>query len=197
MRIGALIHCTRTKKINPPPGIRPSFDIEREGYYRSMLPRVKAYEMYRGPEFKATVGLLRSLGLGEESLFILSARYGLIRGDFEVVPYDARITPSNVGWVVEHWLGSGMANSGLQHLLSSRFDVFVVRLSRPYMLALGTLADRLNVSFCVGDRIVVYSPIQGPFTKCPGTLHIRVRGHGDYVRRVRALREELSTAYGG
>ena len=163
----------------------PGFDLENEEKYKLSLPSLPAFEMYTGLEFTKTI---QYLNLKPDSTFILSARYGLIRGDQVIIPYEARITLSNYRAVVDDWVKNANGNGGVRHFINSRFNLLVVRLSKPYMMAMDYLMGKLGLNPCVGDRIIVYSPILGPFNSCPNAKLIKVRGQGDYVKRIKDLR---------
>ncbi|ABW01093.1 DUF6884 domain-containing protein [Caldivirga maquilingensis] len=180
--VGALIYCSARKRVSVPNP--PGFDIENEDKYRLSLPSLPAFEMYTGLEFTKTI---QYLNLKPDSVFILSARYGLIRGDQVIVPYEARLTLSNYRAVVDNWIKRMNGNRGVDYFINTRFNLLVVRLSKPYMLAMDHLTSKLGINPCVGDRIMVYSPILGPFNTCPNAELIRVKGQGDYVKRIRNL----------
>ncbi|MFP3239661.1 MAG: hypothetical protein RXO26_05450 [Caldivirga sp.] len=177
-----LIYCSARKRIrldNP-----PGFDLDNEDYYTSTLPSLPAFMMYTGLEFVKTIQHLR---LKPESVFILSARYGLIRGDQPILPYEAKITVKNYTTVVDGWIRSRRGNGGLNSFINSRFNLLIVRLSRPYMMAFSYLTRKLGINPCIGGSINVYSPIMGPFENCRNATLIRVRGQGDYVKRIMEL----------
>ncbi len=177
--VGALIYCSARKRISVsnPPGL----DLENEDKHKLNIPSLPAFEMYTGLEFTKTIQYLK---LKPESTFILSARYGLIRGDQVIIPYEAKITLSNYRAVVDGWVRNVNGNRGIRSFIDSKFNLLVVRLSKPYMLAMDYLVSKLGLNPCVGDRIIVYSPILGPFDECPNVELIRVRGQGDYVKRI-------------
>ncbi|WP_291766224.1 DUF6884 domain-containing protein [Caldivirga sp. UBA161] len=181
--VGALIYCSARKRINVPNP--PGFDLDDEDKYKLSLPSLPAFEMYTGLEFTKTI---QYLNLKPNSTFILSARYGLIRGDQVIIPYEAKITLSNYRTVVDGWVRSVNGNGGIRHFINSRFNLLVVRLSESYMMAMDYLVGKLGINPCIGERIIVYSPIMGPFNTCPNTELIRVKGQGDYIKRIKNLR---------
>lgn len=183
-----MINCSARKSIRGLPNL-PSLDLDNEDKYASTLPKLPAYRMYVGLEFTKTI---QYLNLSPDSVFILSARYGLIRGDQEIIPYNARITPSNYVNIVNGWVKSPHGNRGIKLFIGSRFKLLVVRLSRPYMLAFDYLVNKLSINPCIGDRVMVYSPIIGPFKLCNGVTQVRVRGQGDYVKKIRELMNQLN-----
>lgn len=72
--------------------------------HRKRAVRSLACDLYTGPYFRACLGhaLAQARSAPAESIFILSARHGLIPGDVELDPYDTRlgdpeaVTPARV-----------------------------------------------------------------------------------------------------
>jgi len=132
MRVLVVINCSKKKVIDlgvvrSRLGTVPSFDLEREYEYRQVLSDFMkpAIEMYDGPEFKV---LRRFRGCID--VFILSARYGIIRDKDLIIPYDAYLGNADYS-VISTWAMYG--NWGLNELTSKTWDLAIIRLSVPWV----------------------------------------------------------------
>lgn len=155
-RVLVITNCTarkavdieKVKKVLKDHGLPfPSFDLGLEEKYREVLrPFVRrASEMYTGQLFRAVRGLVDALrGMGKEvDLYIVSARYGLIRDDHEVVPYDATLRGKGRGWV-RAWSTELSVEEKLDRAIrEGNHDLVLLVLSKDYAVAVEGVIYRL------------------------------------------------------
>ena len=111
---------------------------------KKTLYGVKAVDLYDGPAFK----IIRRYKPKNVDLLILSAKYGLIKGDDVIDYYDEKMTPSKAKTM------SGDIRDTLQIVIEKfRYDEIFINLGKDYMLALKNTDDllaNLNVLYAQG-----------------------------------------------
>jgi len=142
-RVLVLAHCTAEKSVDPETLRRlglpvPSFDVEREPYYREVLKSFvrSAVEMYRGT-FAAVRNLVRKIReCGRHvDLYIISARYGLVGENDPVVPYDATLKGMSARQIRE-WAERRSLTQKLDSLTrSGGYDLIIAVLPKEYAIA--------------------------------------------------------------
>ena len=190
-KVLVVINCGKTKSVDmnivkARLGKGPGFDLENEDEYRRLLGDfVKpAIDMYDGPEFKVLRQFRRCI-----DTFILSARYGLIRGDRSIVPYDAYLSKARVDeLILDRWRRYG--NWDLDRLVSGNWDVAIIRLSKAYL----TYFMKVMEDPCkLGREIHVLSGKYNPI-KCNNVIDHHVRGIGDSRSVLRKLLENICSS---
>jgi hypothetical protein len=194
-----IAHCTKAKRVDwakvrealaaaglPIPGM----DLDREEEYKRALAEfVKpAEEMYGGSFYaaRALAERLRGCGL-ETSLYVISARYGLIPGRKPVVPYEATLSGMGRDEIRAWAEARGVPQAALE--LAEKYDVVALLLTRPYAEALGpALAQLLG-------RDDVYAVLPAALAK--GRANVVV-SKGLFARRrqVEELAEMICSRYG-
>ncbi len=189
-----LINCSKSKAINPfklPEILQgninvPSDDIDKEDHYRSKLSQylTSAEQLYKGPEFTAYKLLAKRYG---SQLLILSARYGLIKGSREILPYDATLAGKGRDYIekaVNRWIIYGNYDA---EMLRMKWRCAVIRLSRNYLLSLRLLGERLAFNPCtVGERTIIIGSRSELNLLDDECLKIGVKGNGE-ARKVASL----------
>ncbi|MCI4464797.1 MAG: hypothetical protein JHC22_03270 [Thermoproteus sp.] len=199
-----LTHCTKTKNVDwravaaalKSAGLStPNMDLEREGLYRDVLRDfVKpAAEMYGG-SFRKVREMAEALGrCMPADLYILSARYGLIRADEPVVPYEATLNGLGAA-EVERWAEARGVWDKAAELLGGRYGMVVAFLPGNYARALGPALRRLLAS--ENALLVIPRRLAG---RSPEALVVGSRGvfgrYGDLSKARRLLEEALCDQY--
>ena len=124
----------------------PSFDLELEDVYREVLkPFVKpAGEMYAG-SFSTVKNLVEDLRRAGKKvdLYIISARYGLIREDREIVPYEASLKGKSRDWI-RSWSRRLKVDENLMGLVrEGGYDLIIAVLPREYAYAVENTINML------------------------------------------------------
>ena len=190
-----LVNCSKSKAINPlklPEIMRgiidvPSDDIDKEEHYRSMLSQylTRAEQLYRGPEFTAYKSLANRYGA---SLLILSARYGLIRGSREILPYDATLAGKGRDYIeetVNKWIAYGNYDA---EMLRMRWRCAVIRLSRNYLLSLRLIGERLGFNPCtVGEKTIMIGPKTELDSLGGECFKVYIKGNGEARKAARLI----------
>jgi len=147
-RILVVTHCTAEKRVNMQEVLQilmhhsmrvPGFDIENEAEYRRILaPFVRlAREMYGGT-FRPVINLvdaLREKGVHVD-LYIISARYGIINENDEIIPYEATLKGLKT-CKIDSWSKRLGIESKLRALVeNNQYDFIVVNLPREYALSI-------------------------------------------------------------
>ncbi|KUO87956.1 MAG: hypothetical protein AT715_03685 [Thermoproteus sp. JCHS_4] len=199
-----LTHCTKTKNVDwravaaalKSAGLStPNMDLEKEGLYRDVLRDfVKpAAEMYGG-SFRKVREMAEALGrCAPVDFYVLSARYGLIRADEPVVPYEA--TLNGLGTAeVERWAEARGVWDKAAELLGGRYGMAVAFLPGNYARALGPALRKLLAS--ENALLMIPRRLAG---RSPEALVVRSRGvfgrYGDLSRARRLLEEALCDQY--
>jgi len=187
MRALVVINCSKKKVIDlgvvrSRLGTVPSFDLEREYEYRQVLSDFMkpAIEMYDGPEFKV---LRRFRGCVD--VFILSARYGIIRDKDLIIPYDAYLGNADYS-VISTWTKYG--NWGLNELTSRTWDLAIIRLSKVYTKFFMKL---IKNPCALGNEIHIIGGRCIDLFNCEGSVRHHIRGPGEAQH---VLHELLSRA---
>lgn len=111
---------------------------------KKKLYGVRAIDLYNGPSFK----IIRKYKPENVDVLILSAKYGLIRGDDIIDYYDEKMTPSKAETISE------AIRNVLQTIIEeSEYDEMFVNLGKDYILALkniDVLSANLNVLYAQG-----------------------------------------------
>ncbi|ADN49596.1 hypothetical protein [Vulcanisaeta distributa] len=153
-RVLIITNCTSSKTVNinevqkalMKHSLRmPSFDIELEDRYREVLRGFikPAGEMYGG-SFRAIKNLadeLRRLGKVVD-LYIISARYGLIREDYPIIPYEASLKGRDKEWI-RNWSRRMGVEDKLMRVVGNGYDLVIVALPREYAHAIEGVLNRL------------------------------------------------------
>ena len=199
-----LTHCTKTKNVDwravaaalKSAGLStPNMDLEKEGLYRDVLRDfVKpAAEMYGG-SFRKVREMAETLGrCMPADLYILSARYGLIRADEPVVPYEATLNGLGAA-EVERWAEARGVWDKAAELLGGRYGMAVAFLPGNYARALGPALRRLLAS--ENALLMIPRRLAG---RSPEALVVGSRGvfgrYGDLSKARRLLEEALCDQY--
>jgi len=199
-----LTHCTKTKNVDwravaaalKSAGLStPNMDLEKEGLYRDVLRDfVKpAAEMYGG-SFRKVREMAETLGrCMPADLYILSARYGLIRADEPVVPYEATLNGLGAA-EVERWAEARGVWDKAAELLGGRYGMVVAFLPGNYARALGPALRKLLAS--ENALLVIPRRLAG---RSPEALVVGSRGvfgrYGDLSKARRLLEEALCDQY--
>lgn len=199
-----LTHCTKTKNVDwravaaalKSAGLStPNMDLEKEGLYRDVLRDfVKpAAEMYGG-SFRKVREMAEALGrCAPVDFYVLSARYGLIRADEPVVPYEATLNGLGAA-EVERWAEARGVWDKAAELLGGRYGMAVAFLPGNYARALGPALRRLLAS--ENALLVIPRRLAG---RSPEALVVGSRGvfgrYGDLSRARRLLEEALCDQY--
>lgn len=199
-----LTHCTKTKNVDwravaaalKSAGLStPNMDLEREGLYRDVLRDFvrPAAEMYGG-SFRKVREMAETLGrCMPADLYILSARYGLIRADEPVVPYEATLNGLGAA-EVERWAEARGVWDKAAELLGGRYGMVVAFLPGNYARALGPALRRLLAS--ENALLVIPRRLAG---RSPEALVVGSRGvfgrYGDLSKARRLLEEALCDQY--
>lgn len=199
-----LTHCTKTKNVDwravaaalKSAGLStPNMDLEKEGLYRDVLRDfVKpAAEMYGG-SFRKVREMAEALGrCAPVDFYVLSARYGLIRADEPVVPYEATLNGLGAA-EVERWAEARGVWDKAAELLGGRYGMAVAFLPGNYARALGPALRRLLAS--ENALLMIPRRLAG---RSPKALVVRSRGvfgrYGDLSRARRLLEEALCDQY--
>ena len=175
MRVLVVINCSRRKIIDlgivrSRLGTVPGFDLEREYEYRRVLSDLvkPAIEMYDGPEFKV---LRRFRGCVD--VFILSARYGIIRDKDLIIPYDAYLGNADYS-VISTWAKYG--NWSLNELTSKTWDLVIIRLSKIYTKFFMKLIEK---PCALGNEMHIIGGRHIDLLNCENSVHHYVRGPGE------------------
>jgi hypothetical protein len=175
MRVLVVINCSKKKVIDlgivrSRLGTVPSFDLEREYEYRQVLSDLvkPAIEMYDGPEFKV---LRRFRGCID--VFILSARYGIIRDKDLIIPYDAYLNNADYS-VISTWAMYG--NWGLNELTSKTWDLAIIRLSKVYTKFFMKL---IKNPCALGNEVHIIGGRYIDLLNCEGSVRHHIRGPGE------------------
>jgi len=196
-------HCTEEKKVPwekvlvalKERGLPvPSHDLENERVYREALRDfVKpAGEMYGG-SFTAVKNLAEALRRAgkEVDVYILSARYGLIREDEPIVPYEATLKGKPKEWIRQWSARLGVENK-LFKALSKKYDLIIVVLPKEYAHAVESVLHRLlnmeNAVLILPKRVITANGVKARYILA-GNLKSR-------VRQVALLREAVTRMYG-
>ena len=155
-RVAIITYCTqektvpmeRVEEILRKSGLRiPGFDLDKESVYRKTLSQFvrPAKEMYSGG-FRPVLKLAKTLqGLGiAVDVFIISARYGLIDWDTEIVPYEAtlkRLSKEDlIRWERERKVSKLMR----ERILNSDYDLVIVNLTKHYLTPVEEVVKELG-----------------------------------------------------
>ena len=187
-RVLVLAHCTAEKSVDPGTLRRlglpvPSFDVEREPYYRGVLKSFvrPAAEMYRGT-FAAIRNLVRRIReCGRHvDLYIISARYGLVGENDPVVPYDATLKGMSAQQIRE-WAERRSLLQKLDSLArSGGYDLIIAVLPKEYATAvLGFLRNPPAKTIAIVPRGVA-NALEGKVLALPG---------GSLPRRLKYIKE--------
>ncbi|AEA12769.1 hypothetical protein TUZN_1293 [Thermoproteus uzoniensis 768-20] len=199
-----LTHCTKTKNVEwravaealasaglPTPGM----DLEREELYRSALRGfVKpAAEMYGG-SFKKVREIAEAVARClPVDLYILSARYGLIRADELVVPYEATLNGLNAAELARWAEARGVWDKAVE-LLEKGYGMYVAFLPGNYARALGPALGKMLAS----ENALLLIP-QRLAGRSPRALVVKNRGifsrYGDLSNARRLLEKALCDQY--
>jgi hypothetical protein len=187
-RVLVITHCTAEKSVDTATLRRlglpvPSFDLEREPYYREVLKDfVKpASEMYRGT-FKAVrklVERIRECGRHAD-LYIVSARYGLVGEADAVVPYEATLKGMTMQRIRE-WAGKRSLLQKLNNLAKSGgYDLIIAILPKEYAVAV--------LDFLRNPPVKTIAVVPRGIAKALGDRALTLPG-GSLPRRLKYIRE--------
>ncbi len=172
----------------------PSHDLEKEQLYREALRDfVKpAGEMYGGSftVVKKLAETLRRVGK-EVEVYIISARYGLVREDEPIVPYEATLRGKSKEWIRQWSTRLGVENK-LWKVLSKRYDLIIVVLPKEYAYAIESVLRRLlgmkNAVLILPKRVINTDGVKARYILA-GNLKSR-------IRQVALLREVAVRTHG-
>ncbi len=123
----------------------PSFDIELEDKYREVLKNFikPAGKMYSG-SFNAIKNLVDDLrGIGKSvDLYIISARYGLIKDDYLIIPYEASLKGQEKDWI-RNWSRRLGVEDKIMQLINNDYDLIIITLPREYAYAIDEAFNKL------------------------------------------------------
>ncbi|CCC80804.1 DUF6884 domain-containing protein [Thermoproteus tenax] len=147
-----LAHCTKRKKVDWSSVVEalkvrglgvPGFDLERENTYREALQSFikPAVEMYGGSFAQVRSIFYRVRQCARAELFIVSARYGLIRWDEPIIPYEATLNALRRDELARWSLERGVPER--TQALLKRFGAVLAILPESYARALGPALDEL------------------------------------------------------
>jgi len=152
-KVLVLTHCTAEKDVNHVAVVRvlaraglgiPSMDIGKEPVYREVLKGFikPAAEMYKGT-FTVVRNLVNSLrACGREvDLYIVSARYGVLRERDPVIPYDATLKGMSISELRE-WARARDIDNKLKEL-SGIYDLYIAVLPREYLIAVRNFLNKV------------------------------------------------------
>ncbi len=185
-RILTLTNCTEGKSIDYWALVRrlrayglniPGFDIEMEDVYRPILGDFArpAIEMYIGQSFRAMVKLTKALeGVGKRvDLYVISGRYGVIKGDTVIIPYEASLNSLNRAQLTEWSRRMGIGEKLLGIIRG--YDLVIASLTAKYAEALGEALDELlNMANAIliiprsvvkGNARAQILPVKGPWDR--------------------------------
>ncbi|MEM2704321.1 MAG: tRNA-guanine transglycosylase DpdA [Candidatus Bathyarchaeia archaeon] len=165
-QMAVLTYCTEQKNVNwskvdellshfalP----RPSFNIEEETRYRAIknIPLFNAENLYLGSfrVIKRAVEALRKEGV-QVDVFFISARYGVLKGDDNIIPYDATLANKSEEWIRNWSIKLGVEGKLKWLLTSKKYDVILVNLTKDYYIAIRELIKELLSN----DRVVLILP---------------------------------------
>ncbi len=123
----------------------PSNDLENEALYRKIL-RIyirPAEEMYRGifSNVKKIANILRNHGKHVD-IYIISARYGLIKGSDPIIPYEATLKGLKPSEIATWASGMGIPDK-LRSILSNNYDLIIAVLPKEYAYAIKSVLPSL------------------------------------------------------
>ena len=171
----------------------PSFDLELEDRYRQVLSAFikPAGEMYGG-SFRAIKNLvdeLRRVGKSVD-LYIISARYGLIREDQPIIPYEASLKGKDRDWVRDWSRKLGVEERLMRVINEGNYDSIIIALPREYAYAIEGVINRL-----INDEravLIIPKSVVKSVGKASATLII-AGSLSARLRKIRELRELINS----
>ncbi|WP_238375092.1 YaaA family protein [Vulcanisaeta thermophila] len=173
----------------------PGFDLENEGRYRELLRDfVKpAIEIYDGPEFRILRKYHDYIINGLIDVYVLSARYGIIKGTSEIIPYNAYLgSVKDPSEVINKWFRYG--NWGLNELKQGGWDYGIIRLSRVYARYFINLVP--NPCSLAKSLYLLLSGKSANYLSCQNGIHVPIRGVGSSQHYLEKILKEVLIASG-
>lgn len=188
-----IINCSNRKRyedeVKKILGALPGFDLENENKYRALIKDFikPAIDIYDGPEFRILRKYRDHIIRGLIDVFIVSARYGLINGLDEIIPYDAYL--GNAGdhnTVINKW--SMYGNWGVERLINGHWDYGIIRLTNVYIKYITYLIP--NPCTLAEKTYLLLSRVSFKSIRCTNGVFIPVRGVGSSQHYLEKLLKE-------
>jgi len=170
----------------------PNCDIELEDAYRKVLKNymLPAREMYQGvvAEVRALVDALRKRG-HQVDFYIISARYGLLRENDPVIPYEYTLRGKGKKEVTERLQKMQVYKKLMTAVNEHNYDKAILILGNNYVPAIFNSELKVDFFKQLSAKRIIFIAGKSLKTqiKHPNVAFIPIRGWGERIRKLQEI----------